>query len=301
MVTKELTVVGTGPAPIVYDVTDEQLAKLRERAVGVAFNNREGYEIGRVLIADCRNLRAKVEARRKELKAESLEYGRKVDAVAKQLETALASIEEPLKLAKKAIDDEAERIKREKAEAEEAARKAEYERQRAEAEAKAKAEREAEEARLAEERRKQAEERAALEAERRAFEEQRAKAAKEEAERQASERAKIEEERRKVEAERARLAAEEATRQAAARAEQEARDRIERERLEAERREVEAAELAKRREALKPDVDKVHAFAATLKQIEGPKVKSIVAKRAIEVAMQHIADAAAHLQDFSAE
>jgi cell division protein FtsL len=122
-----------------------------------------------------------------------------------------------------------------------------------------------------------------------------------EAERIAAERAKAEDERRQIDAERARLAAEEAARQAKIRAEQEARERIEQERLAEERRKVEEAELAKRREALRPDVEKVHAFSATLKKIEPPKVKSAVAKRAIEVAMQHIADAAAHLGDFSPE
>lgn len=158
-----------------------------------------------------------------------------------------------------------------------------------EAAAKERAERDAEAERLRKEQEAQlAAERAKLEAERKAQEEQaRIEREKIEAERRkadeaaAAERAKqaesqrlIDEERRKLEAEKARLEREEFERQAKAKAEQEAREKLAREqaehaRIEAERKEREAAEAA-RREAMKPDLQKLREYAEALRSVQIP-------------------------------
>jgi len=177
-------------------------------------------------------------------------------------------------------------------------------------EARIKAEREAEEARLAEERKALEAERAKLEAERAAERERAEAEQRKIAEQQAAERAKLDAERRAIEAkqevERERLAAEqrkldeqreeanriererlaaikaeqdckeaelnarlEAERIAKEEAEQERLDKIEAERIAKEHAEAEAAEAA-RLEALRPDAERILAFARVLRAIEIP-------------------------------
>jgi hypothetical protein len=65
-----------------YDVTKAQLAELREKFSGLTFETTPKYEEGRKAIATLRELRVKVEAKRVELKAVALSYGRNVDSVA---------------------------------------------------------------------------------------------------------------------------------------------------------------------------------------------------------------------------
>jgi colicin import membrane protein len=279
-----------------YSITDDALALLRQNYHGLSAETTAGYEQVRKAIADLRQRRVAVEAKRKELKADALEYGRKVDGEAERITSALEAIEAPLKREKQRVDDEAERrrravedAKRQKIEAElRAAREAE--------EAKARAARAEEEARLAAEREKLAAERAAMEAERaeetkrqqaeraRIEAEQKAERARIEAEQKAAmekveaerhrmetERKRIEAEqkaeREKLEAERRRLACEEAARQAKLDAEREAIARAAREKEMEERRKVEAAELAARLEALKPDAAKLAALPGIIRTV----------------------------------
>lgn len=290
-----------------YSITDAEIAAIRERATGLKPDTPKSYELVRSTIAECRSLRVAVEKRRKDLKADALEWGRVVDSEAKRITVALEEIEKPLQSAKDAVDAERERVRREKEEAirrqiEEAAAA-----KRAAEEARLKAERDAEEARLAEERKALEAERAKLEAEREKIEAERAAAEKERlrieseahaarrkaqaeedarqakvrAEQQAREQAerdRLAEERRALEAERAKLAAEEAARQATIRAEQEAKERAERERIEAERRATEEAELKARREALRPDVEKLHTWAGVIRGLPAPNLKDAGAK-----------------------
>jgi DNA repair exonuclease SbcCD ATPase subunit len=89
-------------------------------------------------IGTCRMLRVQIEERRKMLKADALDYGRKVDSVAKALTDAIAGFEEPLKLRKLDADN---------AKAREKAAKEQAEREAREAEARAKVEAEQAEAR----------------------------------------------------------------------------------------------------------------------------------------------------------
>jgi chromosome segregation ATPase len=143
-----------GALVINYETTLGAIAQLAEQYKGLTFDTPEDYERGRKAIADLRERRVKVEKRRKELKRDSLEFGRKVDAAADELKSAIEAIEDPLLAARKAVDDaEAERKRQEE--------KAELFRLNAELTAKREAEekaaadkRAAEEAKLAEERKR---------------------------------------------------------------------------------------------------------------------------------------------------
>lgn len=248
-----------------YGVTIQAIDEVGARCATLEATTPKGYEEVRVAIGECRTMRTGVEATRKALKADALEWGRKVDAVAKDLTARLEAIEGPLKIKKAAVDEAKEKAKAEKerAEREEIERIVRAAREREEAEARAKREEEereleakrarlAEEQRLAEERRaaeeeRLARERAELEAKLRAFEEQE-RAARERAE--AEERARLE-----------RIEAEE-------RAKREQAEAEERARVEKKRAAAEARRLA----ALRPDAEKLHAWAAVLDALEVPTV-----------------------------
>jgi chromosome segregation ATPase len=268
---------------VVYQFTVDELRHQLSRYADAEFATPAQYRDGTKALSVCRTLRGDIESKRKELKAGALEYGRSVDSVAKGLVAAVEEVELPLKARKAVVDDEKERLKREKEEAERAAREAELRAQREAEEAKLRAEREAEEARLAEER-------AALEAERRKLAEEQARqraerdaeearfADEREAEAQALEyeRRKLDAERRAIEEQRRQAERAEAERQASIRAEQEARDRDERERIEAEESRVQMAELqaaiARRLEAMKPDQERALAYVDALLAIAAPTV-----------------------------
>lgn len=269
---------------VTYSVTDAEIAKLRASYANIRFDEPAAYEEGRKAIATLRGLRSAVEARRKQLKQESLDFGRLVDGAAKKLTAAIEEIELPLKALKDRVDQTKEDAER--AAADEAARLA----------------REAEDARLADERAKLAAETAAFEARRKAADAERLhREAEEKAERdrvaseQRAAQAKIDAERAEVEAkerairEREEAAARaEAERQAAIQAEREAAEQAQRDRVAAA--EVEAAEVARvaaeqaRLDALRPDVERVLAFAGELRELAGraPTVESDEARAAVE-------------------
>lgn len=79
----------------------------------------ENYEICRLACSEMRKKRTSAEKIRKELKADALEYGRKVDGIAKQIIDHIAALEKPFNTAKKEFDAKIEIEKREKALAEE--------------------------------------------------------------------------------------------------------------------------------------------------------------------------------------
>lgn len=293
-----------------FGIADTKIAELRGMFDGLQADTPEGYREVAKAIAVTRTLRVNVEKTRKELKASALEYGRRVDSEAKRITALLEEIETPLKDAKQAVDDEKARIKAEQEAKERAELEAKEAAERAEREAKEKAIRDAEEARLEAERKSIEAERAKLETERTAERERVEAEQRKIAEQQAVERAKLDAERRaieaKQEAERERLAAEqrkldeqreeanriERERLAAIKAEQDRKEAELNARLEAERIAKEEAERAAqaeadrlhaekvakeeaeaerlRLEALRPDVEKVLAFAQVLRAIEIP-------------------------------
>ena len=174
-----------------YEPTDAAIAELKTRLDATLIDCRtpQGYEAARRGIGECRALRVAVEKKRVALKADALEYGRRVDSEAKRITAMLEAIEDPLQAKKDAIDNEKKRIAQEAEEKRLAAIRAEEERLIA----VAKAERDA---LVAEENRKLEEQRAAIRAEQ---EKLAAEKARIEAE-QAAERAKLEAERKAQEA-----------------------------------------------------------------------------------------------------
>lgn len=270
-----------------FSVTDVGIAELRDRYAGLSADTSKGYEAVRLAIAECRCLRGAVEQRRVELKADALAWSRTVDAEAKRITGLLYAIEDPLKAQKDAIDAEKERRRQEVIEAKRLELEAQIRAEREAEEVMLRAAREAEEerlraARVADEERLAAE-RARLEAERRLLEDARRKADADDAARRdqarrqheaeeatlRAEREALDADRRKVQAERERAEREEFERQTRIRAEREATERVERERIEKAKRDAEFA-------ALRPDVEKVAAYADKILALSEarPKVKS---------------------------
>lgn len=256
-----------------YGETIEAIAAAGERYAVLTADTPDGYEAVRLAIADCRTHRTAIEATRKELKAGPLEWGRRIDAVAKDLISRLEAIEQPLKDKKATVDEEKARARAEKAAAERAAVEAQILAQRAEEEERQRVEREAESQRMAAERAALAEERARLDAERAEADH----LAKIERDRLAEETAKV----RAAQAEIDRQTRErEAEERAKAQAEEVAR-RVEAERQRAE--EERAAHLA-RLEALKPDALRLRDYATALLAVPEPEVVADAARLALATA-----------------
>jgi len=299
-----------------------------------------GYEEIKTCLREITPLRTAVEKRRKELKKDALEWGRKVDSEAKRITQALVDIEAPHREAKKAIDEEAARLEEEARAVEEQriesiqlrinemglgmtghggmsvdtidsmlqildtcyeefdfqefAGAAEVERDRvrnhllaAMTERKRydeeQANMEAEKARMAAERealdkekaeqqaeidRKQAELNAQAEAQRKQQDEIELKRREEEAKKLAAER----EEARKV---------------------QQEKERLEREAIEAAEaaaREKAAVAEAKRQDELRPDVEKLQAWAEEIRYMEGPAIKDPACEKLRQQALRGLGE-----------
>lgn len=283
----------SGPV-VVYQFTVAELRSKLATYAGAEFATPAQYRDGTKALAVCRTLRGDIEAKRKALKSGALEYGRRVDSVAKQLTSAIEEVELPLKARKAVIDYEKERVRREKEEAERAAREAEIRKAREEEEARLRAEREAEAERLAEmraqveaERAELARELARLDAERQAREAEERKVREANARFVAEEQAKLEAERRAVEEERRKHEREIAEHEARIRAQRELRELTERQAREAEEarvREAERrAELARRLEALRPEKERALMYLDALLAVEPPTVQDegLVAELAV--------------------
>lgn len=95
-------------------VTDQALAELNKQYAGLTImgtGDKDGYKAVQQGLSHVKKIRTSVEARRKELKAPALEFGRAIDAEAKRITEALTPIEEHLRTQKATIDEaiEAER------------------------------------------------------------------------------------------------------------------------------------------------------------------------------------------------
>lgn len=282
-----------------YDVTETQIADLRSRFADVQFDTPERYEEGRKALATVRGLRTAIERRRKDLKAEHLERGRKIDAVAKQLTALIEAIEQPMLDRKALVDGEKERLERQAREADLLAR-----------EAALKAEREAEAARVKAENERLAAERAAFaEAQRKADEERNAKeeAARVERERVAAlqreaqqridaARAELDGRERAIEEQRQAAARADDERLAKIRAEQEAAEQAERDRIRAEERRVREEAEARRLEELRPELERAAEFGRRILALadDAPALSSLEAANRIDWAcgrLRRIGDA----------
>lgn len=251
--------------------TDSAIAEMASQYMPLAIqgvDDSEGYQLVHAARMSVRGHRVAVEKVRKELKADALKYGRKVDAEAKRITALLMPIEDHLAAEEDAYISEKERIRNAERLAAEAAAKAEADRIKAEQEAEAariKAEQEAEAAKLRTERERLAEEQRRLDEQRRQMEAEKKRLADIEAARQreieneriraeAAEKARIETERR-IEREAAELKARADARAAEAKA----------------RADAEAAAKS-RAEALRPDKEKLMAFAGMVGGLEIPTV-----------------------------
>lgn len=96
-----------------------ELTKLYSAGPPADLSVPENYEACRLACSEMRKKRTGAEKIRKELKADALEYGRKVDGIAKSIIDHIANLEEPYAKAKKDYDTKVEIEKREKALAEE--------------------------------------------------------------------------------------------------------------------------------------------------------------------------------------
>lgn len=98
---------------IAYPVQEFEISEMAERMLSLKINgpaDKEGAVAVQKALTECVTTRTAIDKKRKELKAESLEYGRKVDAVAKSLVDLITPIEEHLKGQKLAVVREQERL-----------------------------------------------------------------------------------------------------------------------------------------------------------------------------------------------
>jgi len=270
----EETSVSKLPA-VSYDISAERLAELEaECATLDPTKGTKAYDEARVVLRKLVTTRTAMDKKRKELKADSLAWGRLVDSEYKKWETKLLAIEEPVAAKIKAVDDAKENARRAKEEAERKALEAELEAKRA-AEAAA---RKAEQDRIAEANRVEAERLAAIAAEQAAKQKEIDEAnAKIKAEQAAAQKL-IDDQLAEIAA--AKRKQEQVEREAAikAQAEKDAAERIERERIAAEERKAaqeraDAIEKA-RIEAARPDVEKINSLAFALCTITLPQVST---------------------------
>ncbi|OLU22979.1 hypothetical protein BVH03_22295 [Pseudomonas sp. PA15(2017)] len=98
-----------------YSKTDAALASLREKYQTVPdANTDEGYAFVKDGIKELTGLRTKLEAARKAAKEPHLKAGRILDDEAKRITAALVALEDPMKAAKKVVDDRIERERQER-------------------------------------------------------------------------------------------------------------------------------------------------------------------------------------------
>lgn len=98
-----------------YDPIEAGLNQLRAKYGGikiVGVDDATGLELAKAGVKELTSTRTKLEAKRKELKADSLEYGRRVDAKAKEIQAAIEAIEKPIREEVARIEAEKEALKR---------------------------------------------------------------------------------------------------------------------------------------------------------------------------------------------
>jgi len=101
---------------IKYDITTAAIEKMREEFLTLevkGFDDTENYKLCHKARMTVRSHRLAIEERRKELKADSIAFGRKVDTAAKDIKVQLEEIESHLQAQQDIIDNEKARVKRE--------------------------------------------------------------------------------------------------------------------------------------------------------------------------------------------
>lgn len=264
-----------------FNITDAALAKLEKAYLPLKVENPEdidNYITCKTAHQEVKKLRVSIDKKRKELKEESLKFGRAVDTEAKRITGKIEKVEEHLLTQRKVVEDEKERLVKEKEEADkkEQARikkeeEARLEKIRKEQEETAEKQRKAQE-KIDEENRKIAAEKQKI----------------------ADDKKKIEDDKRRVKEQKEwdekvkkdKKAATEKAKQdkeaAIIKAKDEERSKIEQEKKDAEEKRIADEKKQKRQEALKPDIEKIHAFGGLLLNIEYPSLKNKEAQNIID-------------------
>lgn len=102
--------------PIQYNFADDAIAALKERCMSlriVSLDDATGRDEVKAALKEVKRYRIDIEKKRKELKEDSLAWGRKVDAEAKRLTMLIEPIERHLEMQEAPIKAEEERIKME--------------------------------------------------------------------------------------------------------------------------------------------------------------------------------------------
>ena len=96
-----------------YSFVDKKLKELKDSYGSEVPNaeSKEGYERSKMIAKEMRTLRISLEAKRKEIKAPALQYGKMIDAEAKRLTAEIENIEQPHALAYKEVDDVKKQLK----------------------------------------------------------------------------------------------------------------------------------------------------------------------------------------------
>lgn len=285
-----------------FNVTDAAIATMAKEYMPLSIKgieDKDGYNKVHAARMVVKGKRVEIEKTRKVLGAEALAFGKAVNGEAKRITEQLQSIESHLSDQQAAVDDEKERIKREKIEA----IQAEQERKEQEERDLIAAEEEA--ARLAREK-VMAEEEARLKAERERQEQVEAEQQEKARELQAAQE-KVEAEQRAIfeaqqeEAlEKKRLAElEEIKKEAAENARKETEQRAEREAEDKARAEEKAKFEAERQEALKPDKDKLVALSEAIGSYPLPMVKDGEARSIMDGVAIRLEDIVTFIQEFT--
>jgi colicin import membrane protein len=309
-----------------YNVPDARIAELKAKYSGLTImsvTDKKGYDLVHSARMEVKELRLAVEKKRVELKAYSLEYGRKVDAEAGRIKKLLEPLEESLEAEEERIDAEKEAIRAAAqnavhhpynigdlaampatafalvlATATEAHELREKERLAAEA---ALAEKRAEEERLA---REQAEAKAAAEkAERERLAAERAKLDAEQAEFRRQQEEFQAQRRAQEQADRDKRIAEEAAARAKAEAERQAAEEAARKEREAKEAAEAATQAEARRQAAaaaRPDADKLLGLAETLRGTAFPKLATAEGQKVITETALLVAKVVKYVEDKAA-
>jgi len=98
-----------------YSLPDAEIAKMKEQAFALKVESPKdvkNYDLAKSAHQDVKKVRINIERKRTELKASSLEFGRRVDAEAKRLIGKIKEIEDYLLEQRKIVEDEKERIRK---------------------------------------------------------------------------------------------------------------------------------------------------------------------------------------------
>ncbi len=117
--------VSNGKAIVAYSRTEAALASLREKYKGIRYDltTTAGDKAARAGRLELKTLRTDLEAKRKELKAPALDFGRKIDSEAARLTSEIQALEDPIDAQIRADEKRREDERRAREEAEAARKK----------------------------------------------------------------------------------------------------------------------------------------------------------------------------------